>query len=249
MTQHIERTHAQDARVEAPVAPENAPIGSPRDSRPPPAGPRSWWRRPWMIPLWIVLAAFLIYELPPYVGLDSSTSRIIVQKGFPPHYALLIAHIGMGTVALLTVGLQVWPWLRQHHPAIHRSSGRVYVVAASVAALTALTIMPFAVGGKIGITMHAVLWLGATVTGFWMVRQHRYVEHRRWMLRSFALALGVPWGLATVIIWPYLPFKADISLLFEMARWFGWVINLIIVQLWLDHTQRRPVVQQAQLLS
>ena len=39
--------------------------------------------------------------------------------------------------------------------------------------------------------MLALLWFGTTLAGFRAVRQHRYADHRQWMLRSVALTFSI----------------------------------------------------------
>jgi hypothetical protein len=225
-------------------AERDAPVPPPVPASPPRVG-RAWWRKPWVIPLAVLIvlvAAFLIDELPPYLGLDPAKARITLDEGFRLHYPLLVGHIACGTIALVTLCLQVWPWLRLKHPAVHRISGRLYVFAGVLpSAVMALVITPVAAGGYVGIVTHAVLWVSATLIGWRKMRQRRVIEHRRFMLYSFALTLGILWGRATVLLWPLLPEGTNISMLFEMARWFGWVVNLILVQWWLERTRRRPV--------
>ncbi|MEA5358837.1 DUF2306 domain-containing protein [Amycolatopsis sp., V23-08] len=36
----------------------------------------------------------------------------------------------------------------------------------------------------------ALLWLGFTIAGFRATRQHRYADHRKWMIRSFAMTMN-----------------------------------------------------------
>lgn len=189
-----------------------------------------------------VIVAFLAYVLPPYVGLDPSQAVIVLREGSALHYPLLIGHIATGTVAMLTLCLQVWPWLRRRHLALHRFSGRVYVfVGVLPSAVMSLAIMPLMPGwgGQIGVTMHAVLWLLTTFMGFLAARGRRYEAHRRWMLYSFALTMGIAWGLAGRIILPLVWPDIEVGYIFEVARWGGWVLNLVLVQWWLDRTSGR----------
>jgi Predicted membrane protein (DUF2306) len=90
---------------------------------------------------------------------------------------------------MVTVFLQVWP--RRRHPAVHRTSGRLYVFAGVLpSAVLALAIVPFAAGST-GNAIDAILWLATTVAEFRMARRHRYAEHRRWMIFSVALCLRI----------------------------------------------------------
>src|SRR5215207_4979098 len=77
--------------------------------------------------LLVVVALFLALELPAYLGFDPAASRVPARSDLPLHYPLLVAHILFGSVALVTACLQIWPWLRRTHPAVHRWSGRAYL--------------------------------------------------------------------------------------------------------------------------
>nr|WP_225311617.1 DUF2306 domain-containing protein [Microbispora cellulosiformans] len=235
-----------DTERTAPRAtPVRRPEGRPGGRPPAPAArrPRAWWRRPWIIPLGIVVAAFLAYELPPYLTLDPARARVVLPAAFPPKYAVLIGHIVFGTVAQVTIFLQMWPWLRRRHPAVHRWSGRVYVFAGAIpSAVAAVVMLPFTpVPGRVGVSTAAVLWLVTTVMGYRMARRRRFAEHRRWMLYNFAIVAGINYtGLAIVVVGTHLPVAVDPVYLIEAARWLGWVVNLVVVQWWIDRRRTRP---------
>src|SRR5215218_2108263 len=154
-----------------------------------------WWRRPWVVPLAFLVAAFLAFSLPPYLSLDPSRSRVPAPPEFPVHYPMLVAHVIFGSIALICVVFQVWPWFRERHWTAHRRIGRIYVLAGVlpgglVGLILALT-TPFGPVIKVSSVMMALLWLGITLTGFAMARRKRFVEHRRWMIRSFALTTSI----------------------------------------------------------
>jgi hypothetical protein len=154
----------------------------------------TWWRRPWVAPLALVVAVFLAYSVPPYLTLDPARSRVPAPAGFAAHYWLLVAHIAFGTVAIAGVILQVWPWLRRTHPVVHRRVGRVYVfggaIPAAVMAATIGAVSPFGPVVAALDVVAAVLWLGFTVAGWRAGRQRRFGDHRKWMIRSFAMCMN-----------------------------------------------------------
>jgi hypothetical protein len=208
--------------------------------------PRRWWRRPWVIPLAVLMAAFLLHALPPYLTLDPDDSRSVLNISFPPHYALLLAHIGFGTIATVTVCLQVWPWLRRRHPAVHRASGRVYVFAGMLpAGALALVIAPFTSlvdVAKVGAAAWGLGGLITTIMGWRMARRRRYADHRRWMLYSFAYALTPISGRAMFYPMVLIPGLGPDDLRFFggiVAFWGGWIVNLLLVRWWL--ARRGPV--------
>jgi len=104
-------------------------------------------RRPWVVPLALLTVIFIAYAVPPYLTLDPAQAR---TQPMPPHasyYPLLVTHIFLGSIALLAACLQVWPWLRRSHPAVHRWSGRVYVAVALSASICVMIISPMGLYG------------------------------------------------------------------------------------------------------
>jgi len=237
VTQHMARPEDRSAATEGPLRRQPDPV--PYDGR-----PTTWWRRPWIIPLALVVLGFLYYNISPFRDLDPATAPTPPHDGFPLYYPLLLAHMGFGTVTMVTVVLQLWPWLRRNHPRVHRISGRFYVVAALISGVAALSIVRFAPPvGQIGVSMATLLWMFTTSMGFIRARQGRYAEHRRWMLYSFALVMNNVWGNLIVRGGLALPEPVGFLYLVEAARWVGWVVNLMLVQWWIYRTDRRPLPQ------
>ncbi|HEY0640007.1 MAG TPA: DUF2306 domain-containing protein [Pseudonocardiaceae bacterium] len=198
-----------------------------------------------MLPLALLVGAFLLISLPRYAGLDPGATPVRLDPGFPLHYPFLVGHVLFGSIALVTVCLQVWPRLRERHPAVHRWSGRVYVFAGMLpSTVLALAITPFG-HGEVGNAAAALLWLVTTSVGYRHIRLGRVVEHRRWMIYSFALSLQIVWGrfllLTLTATGQDLTDPAVQAFFFETASWIGFVINLLIAQWWLERTARRGV--------
>jgi hypothetical protein len=77
-----------------------------------------------------------------------------------------------------------------------------------------------------------------------MAHQHRFVEHRRWMVRSFALTMSVItnriWAvIATIVLAPELTttFGGNEMLMVQtiagLSGWLGWVLPLLVAEWWL----------------
>jgi uncharacterized membrane protein YozB (DUF420 family) len=189
----------------------------------------------------LATVAFLIYQTPPYFSFDPAHARRPMTN---LHYWLIVGHVVFGTVAVLTVVLQLWPWLRREHPAVHRWAGRVYVfggaLPAAVFAVSMWRIIPDP--GSVGVVMSAVLWTGTALAGWRMGQLGRYREHRRYMLYSFAIVWGVVLeGFAIGQIGLHVLPQADFGRLIESVRWVPWVADLVVVQWWLNHTAGRPL--------
>ncbi|NUT36820.1 MAG: DUF2306 domain-containing protein [Hamadaea sp.] len=211
-------------------------------------------KRPWIGPLVFVVVAFLAFSLPPYLTLQAQNSRLPLDPASSWHYPLLLGHITFGTVALVTCCMQIWPWLRRKNPALHRRTGRVYVLGGVLPAgllgvpVALLAVTP-SVAGKVGNATLAIVWLAVTVAGFRAARAQRYAEHRRWMIRSFALTTSIVvnrlWtGVVLVALMPMLDsqFGGDEGALVQSAVdaaiWLSWVVNLLIAEWWIERGQR-----------
>jgi hypothetical protein len=191
----------------------------------------------------VVSIAFVAYSIPPYLGFDPMRSRIPVRPDYPLHYQLLVTHIFFGSVAILTAPLQLWTWLRQHHAAVHRFLGRVYIFGGAIpAAIASLIIMPVSFGPP-GNAVTALLWLAVTITAYVKVRRRKYFQHRRFMIYSVAITYAVLWGRIMFHALPLIPRYGPlwIPLTAETATWIGLVINLLIAQWWLERTAKRGV--------
>lgn len=216
-----------------------------------------WWQRPWIVPLAAIVVIFLGFSIPPYLSFDPARSRVPQ----PPelgvaHFWLLVPHVLFGSVAMAGAVFQIWPWWRRRYPAAHRRLGRVYVfggvLPAGVAALTVGAFSPFGPATRASNVLLALVWIYTTLTGWRMARRRRYAEHRRWMIRSFALTASTitnrVWGpIFVVALTPQLDttFHGDPGLLVWVASaataWLGWTIPLLITEWWLerDRTRRR----------
>jgi hypothetical protein len=231
---------------------------------PPPTRRRRHPARTLALPLGLLTALFLVYALPPYLGLDPAKSRLPQPAGTPWFYPALVVHIGFGSIAMLTAVLQVWPWLRRKHPQVHRWSGRVYVFGAVLpATVAALGVAPFSSSGgasaHLANTLLALLWFGTTVAGYRAARARRYADHREWMVRSIVLAFSIIanrlWTVVCMLVFAPSAFGegpvvlADLHQAVGAAAWLSWVLNLLLAELWLQRTRRRVPAAQPALSS
>lgn len=172
----------------------------------------------------------------------------------PWFYPALVLHIGFGAVALVTAVLQVWPWLRRHHPAVHRWSGRVYLFGGVFpGSVAAFGVAPFSVSGgvtaNVANTMLVILWLLTGIAGYRAALRRRYAEHREWMVRNVALTFSIVlnrfWSTLCVVLFvpgaitggELDPVALDQAV--GAAAWLSWVVNLLVVEWWLHRTRNR----------
>jgi uncharacterized membrane protein len=158
------------------------------------APPRSPRRTPLKYVLFAFVAAMFGYVL-------ATTERFLFDANHPEwaYYGKfgwpLVIHGVAGTLALLLGFTQFSSRLRAARPALHRLGGRLYVVAVLITAPLGVLIQfqQEADGLPRSFTVAALfdagLWLLATALAYSCIRARRIEAHRRWMMRSYAMAL------------------------------------------------------------
>jgi hypothetical protein len=208
---------------------------------------RARWQSPWLVGLTALVVLNLLYALPRYLQFDPNLSRNPILPDYPMQFPLMVAHLLTGNIAMVTVFLQVVPWVRRHHPRTHRISGRMYVFAGAIpSALLGLYLIPAlpTPTGQIGLAVEATLWITTTVLGYWHARSGRYAKHRQWMVYSFALALGTTWSRVLYVAMIAIPgFTIGDNAYLEITSWLGWTINLLIAHWWLERRRPAPVIR------
>ncbi|MCR5879105.1 DUF2306 domain-containing protein [Phenylobacterium sp. J367] len=155
----------------------------------------------------------------------------------------LMVHAGGAATALLLGPFQFLPALRRRAPRVHRYAGRAYAVACLVGGVSGLVLAMGTTAGTIaavGFGLLAPAWIYTTAQGWLTARARRFDEHRRWMIRSFALTF------AAVTLRLYLPIGIMAGLTFEQiyvaTAWISWIPNLLVVELWMRRgTLFRPL--------
>ncbi len=199
-------------------------------------------RRSWILSsLWWVMllcsAAIAIYGATYFVAKPPNAH-------FARYILPLRLHIAGGIGALLAGPWQFSQKLRVRALNVHRWMGRFYlleVLLGSVAGFWMATVSEEGMPTHFGFGILAVLWFFTGLQAYRMVRRGNIEEHRRWMVRNFALTL------AAVTLRVYLPFMLAVlhcpfSRAFITVSWLCWVPNLLVAE-WMVRTRMRHLVQ------
>ncbi len=158
--------------------------------------------------------------------LASKTPEILASQIWNVQFYI---HIFLGSIAMLTGWSQFMKKFRNKNLNFHRTLGKVYVIAVIFSGLSGLYVAYFANGGivaQLGFSGLALAWLFTTSKAYLTIRKKQVDEHKKWMLRSYALT----WAAVTLRI--YLPlFEGVLGMEFITAyviiAWLCWVPNLI----------------------
>jgi uncharacterized membrane protein len=157
------------------------------------------------------------------------------------HPVVSVVHIVTGLAFLLLAPLQFSAGVRRRHRAVHRANGRMLVVlaaASGVYALWAAFAFP-AFGGlstQVATVVFGALFLIAIAMAVIRIRARRVAEHREWMIRVFAIALGVATIRAVIGIGQALTGRS-MEEVFGAAFWLGFGINCVVAELWIRRTR------------
>jgi uncharacterized membrane protein len=184
--------------------------------------------------LLVLLSGYYLYRAVHY--------RFVVPDRLGPSFFnkqfWYILHMTAALPVVVGEPLQFVSTLRARRPALHRAIGRVYVIGASIAALTAIYLGAI-VGeypeSRLPLALLGSVWLFFTLAAWRCAVQRRYLDHRMFMVRSY--------GLALVLVWLRLMYDAQDWLFFYVTdptlrdatrEWASWIVPLLVMELWLS---------------
>lgn len=125
---------------------------------------------------------------------------------------------------------------RKARPKVHIWLGTFYCVTIWISSVTGLILASgnqHGIWSKTGFGCLAVGWFSTTLLAYGRAREHDYVRHRVWMIRSYALTLAVVTVRSLFMMNPpglsYLQWYA-------LVTWLCWVPNLLLAEWYIAHT-------------
>lgn len=151
---------------------------------------------------------------------------------FRAHSVGISLHVFASIFAIVLGPLQFSSRLRRARPTLHRWTGRLYLfVGILIGGSSGLYMATLAYGGAVpraGFTLLALAWLYSGYRAYAAIRGRRIEEHRRWMVRNYALTF------AAVTLRIYLPLgtlaQLPFDLVYAAVAWICWVPNLLVAE-------------------
>lgn len=189
---------------------------------PSPAHPQGAGKRPlvlatkaWFVATFIgqlLFATFvLLYYYPPTLSGNFAawnnkpliTGHVAGDSLGNSQFAL---HVLVAAVMTLLGLVQLVPAIRSRWPIVHRWSGRLFLLAATILSLGGLWLVwvrgtYLSLNGAAAITLDGLLIMGFAAMAWSTARSRQFAAHRRWALRTFIVASGVWFMRVGYIAW------------------------------------------------
>lgn len=157
-----------------------------------------------------------------------------------PRWTLL--HMAPGALLLLFAPLQFSRRLRSRRPAVHRWSGRVLLTLAAASGVAGMYLgaaRPYGGAGEsAATTLFGAFFLFAATRGYLAIRRRDLARHREWMIRMFAIAIGISVirvvGMASAML---VGTEGIHPTGFALSLWLGWILALGVAELWIRRTR------------
>ncbi len=200
-------------------------------------------------------AAHARFKTTLWIGLGVTTlfvfitSEVLLVADYPMYHAyrlqvisdrhLLIPHALAGMLALFIGPILFSSRTRQRYIQLHRILGRIYVISVFVGAATGVALAAGRPGSP-GTIFQATAWVVCTIAALITARNRQTVQHRQWMVRSYAVTFTFV-SSRVLNLWPW--YWSHLGDAFAAAGLIAFTLaSLIVVELglnWRALTARR----------
>lgn len=191
--------------------------------------------------VWLLIAVVIVF-----FAIRATNDVKNLTSGVAPHLQdfdrryfdnpiIAYAHILPGMVYLLGVPFQLSARLRTRRIGVHRALGRVVLPAGAITGVMAIVVgvvMPFGKHAEASATVLFGLWFLTCLTlAFRAIKRGLISAHRRWMIRAFAIGVGI--GLIRIVVGIAAAFGVEIEDSFGLAFWLAFATLALLGEMWL----------------
>jgi len=161
--------------------------------------------------------------------------------------AAFYTHVFSSIFTLVAGFTQFSNYILKHYKKLHRTIGKMYVVAVLFINFPAGLMMAYYANGglpsKIAFTILDCLWFWFTYKAVLEIKRRNIVAHRQYMIRSYALTFSA----ITLRSWKIVlssAFIIDPATLYRIDAWMGFVPNLLLAEwlIWQMKTRKKTVL-------
>lgn len=173
-----------------------------------------------------------------YIPAQSDVSFLMIKQTevntHTEYLYFFYAHVYTSIFVLFSEFIAVFVKPKAAFRNLHRFFGKIYVILLLLIAAPSGIYMGFYANGgilaKISFVILGILWWFTTYKAYLEIRNKNVINHKKWMYRSYALAVSA----ITLRLWKvflvyfFQPNPMDI---YEVIAWLGWVPNLILTEI------------------
>ena len=201
-------------------------------------------RRVGWVLMYAVVLLFAVTNVRFFIDAEFSTA--LQPQVYIDNALMIRIHVLSGTLSIVTGPMQFWSAFRDRHRKWHRLLGKTYLVGAAIGSASALYVAWISFGGfsgHVGFFVLALGWGGSTFMAYRCIRAGHWRLHREWMIRSYALVLGILAIRAWFAVFG--AFGVEDEPAFGASAWLGWVTTLLIAEVYLGWRRSRTSVVAA----
>jgi uncharacterized membrane protein len=179
------------------------------------------------------------------IAAQRAAQTMAFERKLAEYRGATLLHVIPGALFLIFGSLQLVKWIRQRNITLHRWNGRVMLALALLSIIPGLffgLFMP--AGGRaeaVIIGFFGALFLTALVKGFIAIRRRQVGVHREWMLRAYAVAIGISMSrvLGAPVDFFFTPFGLSTPAIFAIDLALAFSSTTIVAEIWIRRTRPR----------
>ncbi len=92
---------------------------------------------------------------------------------------------------------------------------------------------------SVGVVFAGTLFLVCLVQGYRTVRRRQFLVHREWMIRTFAIGLGISMFRVLVPVLMMPPLEASFPEAWDASVWLAFGLNTLSAEVWINLTRAK----------
>lgn len=151
------------------------------------------------------------------------------------HYKIaFFTHVYTSVFLILIGWVQFSTYIRINYSRVHKNIGKCYILTILLLSGPSGLVMSFYANGglvsKISFIILSLLWIVVTWLSYYYVTKRDFDNHRKFVVRSFALTLSaISLRLFKyIIVFLFHPPPMDT---YRIVSWLGWTFNLLLVEI------------------
>jgi len=190
--------------------------------------------------IWFVFISFFSFQMFqivwPYTNGQWDYDFLLTKQSIVhlDHYRLAFyTHIFSSLFVLFSGAFLFSNYILKHYTILHRWFGKTYVAMLLLLSAPSGLVMAFYANGgipaKLSFLILTPLWWYFTYQGYQTARKRQFADHRKWMMRSYALTLSAVSLRIYQMLGGFL-FYIDPVVQYIVVSWISWIGNLLIVE-------------------